>query len=305
MNSTNICFTTEDMALFSTASHDRNPLHVSHVYARATPYGEPVVFGILGALAALSHLPDRSDMVLREVSLEFRNPMTVGVDYAIHVSDMMPLRSSVKIYDADRLMMKATFTFLAKQGHWEGLVASEHPYPTEAADRKKEDFLVGRRIAGNYCPSTRDFDKVVERWGLSVKSAKVTQIVSMMWTSFMVGMELPGKRAIYWRLALEFRCEDGQSEGPLDYEVRIEEFDERLDLLHTAGDLSVEGKVWGKAHMWAFVRRDSPQPSVAKLSSLMPRSDQLKGKVALVVGGSRGLVRQSARLSYCKGARFL
>ena len=64
-----VCFTKQDLELFSAASHDRNPLHISEEYARTTPYGEPVVFGILGALAALSHLPDRQGMVLGGVSL--------------------------------------------------------------------------------------------------------------------------------------------------------------------------------------------------------------------------------------------
>jgi NAD(P)-dependent dehydrogenase (short-subunit alcohol dehydrogenase family) len=302
MNTVSFRFTTEDIALFSAASHDRNPLHVSNIYARATPYGEPVVFGILGGLAALSHLSNRRDRVLSEVSLEFRNPMTVGVNYAIQVDEMTPLQSSVKIYDTDRLMMKARFAFFTGEGHWEGLIASEYPCPTEAADRKTEDFLVGRRTAGSYCPSICDFNKLVERWGLTAKGAQAIQIASMMWTSFMVGMELPGKRAIYWRLALEFNRDQQQPAGLLGYDTKIEEFDERLELLHIAGDLSVGGKACGKAHMWAFARRDSPQPSVAKVSSLLPRSDQLKGKTALVVGGSRGLgaaISQALALQGC------
>jgi NAD(P)-dependent dehydrogenase (short-subunit alcohol dehydrogenase family)/acyl dehydratase len=304
MNTASIRFTMEDIASFSAASHDRNPLHVSEVYARATPYGEPVVFGILGALAALSRLPDRNDLILREVSLEFRNPLVVGVDYAVQVDERASLQSSVKIYDADRLMMKARFTFQAGDGRSARVAASEPSHPIEeAVDRKRSDFEVGLRLAGVYGVSTQDFAKVVERWGLSAKGAQGMQIAAMMWTSFMVGMELPGKRAIYWRLVLEFRNDHGQpDEGPLRYDVKIEEFDERLELLHTAGDLSVGVKPYGTAHMWAFARRDSPQSSVEKLSSLLPSSNQLHGKVALVVGGSRGLgaaISQALALQGC------
>lgn len=304
MRAASIRFTMEDIASFSAASHDKNPLHVSEVYARATPYGEPVVFGILGALAALSRLPDRNDLILREVSLEFRNPLVVGVDYAVQIDETASLQSSVKIYDADRLMMKARFTFQAGDGRSAGAVGSEYSHSIgEAVDRQEADFEVGRRIAGVYGVSTEDFDKVVERWGLSAKGAQGIQIAAMMWTSFMVGMELPGKRAIYWRLVLEFRNDHGQpDEGPLRYDVKIKEFDERLELLHTAGDLSVGSQAYGTAHMWAFARRDSPQSSVEKLSSLMPSSHQLHGKVALVVGGSRGLgaaISQALALQGC------
>jgi acyl dehydratase len=72
---TTVCFTTQDLAQFSAASGDRNPLHLSEEYARATPYGEPVVFGMLGVLAALGHLADRQDRLLQRLSVEFRNPL--------------------------------------------------------------------------------------------------------------------------------------------------------------------------------------------------------------------------------------
>ena len=79
--STAVYFTTQDLKLFSAASHDRNPLHISETYARATPYGEPVVFGMLGAMAALGQLKERDDKVLQRISLEFRNPLSIGVPY--------------------------------------------------------------------------------------------------------------------------------------------------------------------------------------------------------------------------------
>src|SRR5215217_2692807 len=94
-----VCFTKQDLALFSSASRDRNPLHISETYARCTPYGEPVVFGILGALATLGQLTDRTAMALQSVALEFRNPMIVGVNYRIEVSEQSTHESLSKIYD--------------------------------------------------------------------------------------------------------------------------------------------------------------------------------------------------------------
>jgi hypothetical protein len=144
-------FTTQDLELFSAASHDRNPLHISEEYARTTPYGEPVVFGILGALAALGHLPDRHGMVLADVSLEFRNPMNVGVNYRIEEGETSGQQSVVKIYDAERLMMKAVFTFLPGQGRPREISGSECSYPAEAADRKRRIFS-GQLRDRNLCP---------------------------------------------------------------------------------------------------------------------------------------------------------
>jgi NAD(P)-dependent dehydrogenase (short-subunit alcohol dehydrogenase family) len=298
-----ICFTTQDLELFSAASHDRNPLHISEQYAHTTPYGEPVVFGILGALAALGHLPDRQSMVLASVSLEFRNPMAVAVNYRIEVAEVSAQQSVAKIYDGERLMMKATFTFLPWRGCSQQMIVSECSCPTEAVDRKREDFTVGSRVTGIYAPSADDLEKVMERWGLSAKGAVAWQIAAMMWASFIVGMELPGKRAIFWRLALDINSDDdGRRRGPLSYAVGVKGFDERLDLLHTTGELFLGNQLFATAQMWAFVRPDSPQPSIVGITALLPRSELLKGKVALVIGGSRGLgaaISQALALQGC------
>lgn len=286
---TTVCFTTQDLALFSAASHDRNPLHISEEYARATPYGEPVVFGMLGALAALGQLPARNDRVLQSVSLEFRNPLTVGVPYRLEVSHPSIDHPVVKLYDAARLMIKATFTFQPGRADVRANRVQGAACLTEATDRKRESFLVGDRVTGTYGPSPDEFEQVIERWGLSAKGATAIHIAAMMWTSFLVGMEFPGRRAIFWRLVLDFKPEDRQQQGPLSYDVTIQDFDERFDLLHTAGHLSSGKKLCATAQMWAFVRQDSPQPSLSWIADLLPSSEQLKGKVALIIGGSRGL----------------
>ena len=286
---TTVCFTTQDLALFSAASHDRNPLHISEEYARATPYGEPVVFGILGALAVLGQLPDRDDRVLKSVSLEFRNPLTVGVTYRLEASETSTNQPIVKVYDSAQLMMKAAFTFLPGHGGTQPMNVSEASCTMESADRKRQSFLVGTRVSGTYGPSAGEFEQVVERWGLTAKGATVIQIAAMMWTSFVVGMELPGRRAIYWQLALDFKSDFEQQPGLLSYDVTIKDFDERLDLLHTVGNLLSGSTLFATAQMRAFVRQDSPQPSIVRVTDLLPRSEQLRGKVALVIGGSRGL----------------
>jgi NAD(P)-dependent dehydrogenase (short-subunit alcohol dehydrogenase family) len=110
-----------------------------------------------------------------------------------------------------------------------------------------------------------------------------------MWASFIVGMEFPGKRAIFWRLKLDFQPDDGRPVGPFSYNVTIKDFDERLDLLHTTGELFTFERLYATAQIRAFVRPDSPRPSILGIMALLPRSQKLKGKVALVIGGSRGL----------------
>jgi NAD(P)-dependent dehydrogenase (short-subunit alcohol dehydrogenase family) len=144
-------------------------------------------------------------------------------------------------------------------------------------------------VTGTYAPQTEDFRQVVERWGLAGKGATPRQIAAMMWASFVVGMELPGKRAVFWRLTLDFHDAEVRREEPCTFDAAVEDFDERFDLVRSVGTLSAGSLPYATAHMWAFVRQDSPQPSLQRLTDLLPKSDQLKGKLALVIGGSRGL----------------
>ena len=284
-----VCFTAQDLTLFSAASHDRNLLHTSESYARATPYGERVVFGMLGALAALGQLQERNDRALQNVAFEFRNPLTLGVTYRLDVSESTTDRTLVKLYDAARLMLKATFTFRPGGGETQGNVIQEAPAPMEAEDQQRVNFRAGDRVKGMYGPAAIQFQEVVDRWELASKGATPMQIAAMMWASFVVGMVLPGKRALFWRVMLDFHAEAVNQEGPLSYEVTIQDFDERVDLLHTLGNLSWGGRICATARMSAFVRQDSPVPSIRRLTDLLPASEQLRGKVALVIGGSRGL----------------
>ena len=57
-----VAFDRADLDLFGAASGDFNPLHLSDGYARRTPYGERVVPGVLGAMAALASGAERPEL---------------------------------------------------------------------------------------------------------------------------------------------------------------------------------------------------------------------------------------------------
>lgn len=286
---TTICFTTQDLAQFSTASGDRNPLHVSEQYARASPYGEPVVFGMLGVLAILGHFPDRPKQRLRHLSVEFRNPLTVGVPYRVEIVEPSGDRAVAKLYDAARLMLKASMTFAPDHQARHETADQDAAGLTEAADRTKAHLGAGTHVSGRYAPSIKELRQLADRWKLFEKGATLTDVSAMMWVSYAVGMELPGKRAVFWRLELTLPADGEMGPPPLTYELTVQSYDERLDLLHTTGTLSVGASACATTEMWAFVREDSPRPSLHRLTNLLPRSNRLKDKVALVIGGSRGL----------------
>lgn len=286
---TTVRFTKQDLLQFSAASRDRNPLHLSEEYARTTPYAEPVVFGLLSLLAGLGQLSVRNDRRLKHLSVEFRNPLNVEVLYRFDIIESSTDSARVKLYDTTRLMMTASVTFMPGQSDAESMLFPEIGCATEPADRNKGTLLPGTRVTGTYAPQTDYFAQVIARWGLAGKGVSPHQIAAMMWTSFVVGMHLPGKRAVFWRLQLDFHAADAHREGAFFYDAAVEDWDERYDLLHTLGTLSAGSLPYATAHMWAFVRQDSPQSTPRRLVDFLPPSDDLKGRLALVIGGSRGL----------------
>lgn len=131
-------------------------------------------------------------------------------------------------------------------------------------------------MTGIYAPETEAFVQVVERWGLDGKGATPHQIAAMMWASYVVGMHLPGKRAVFWRLTLDFHNAEPPAEEPFSYDATIDNFDGRYDLLRSTGTLSADSRPYATAHLSAFVRQDSPRSSLRRISDLLPPSDQLQ-----------------------------
>src|SRR5437764_12126945 len=82
-----LVFSEQDLELFRDASGDRNPLHLDPGYASRTPYGQRVVYGVLGAIACLGKLNLSGKPPVRSLTAEFLRPMFLGVDYAVKVAD--------------------------------------------------------------------------------------------------------------------------------------------------------------------------------------------------------------------------
>ncbi|HEX6989513.1 MAG TPA: MaoC family dehydratase [Bacillota bacterium] len=91
------CLTAEDVAAFAALTGDDNPLHLDAEFARGTPFGRPVVHGLLtlsmiGALLG-TRLPGPGAIYV-EQQVRFRRPVYVGdrVTAAVEVIAVDPQR---------------------------------------------------------------------------------------------------------------------------------------------------------------------------------------------------------------------
>ena len=203
-----IRFTPPDLDAFSRASHDRNPLHLSDEYARRTPYGGRVVFGVLDGLTALGLIPDRAGHVLSTVEFEFFDTALLGIDYSVQVRENDETEIAVQVMDGRRPVLEAVLGFReGSAGKWQGGISQSGLL--EAREFTTTQLSVGSRVQGVYAPPDADFRHLRSQLHLEQAWLAPQHVAALMWTSYLIGMELPGKRALFSRLRVDF--DDGDA----------------------------------------------------------------------------------------------
>jgi hypothetical protein len=102
-------------------------------------------------------------------------------------------------------------------------------------------------------------------------------------------MELPGRRALFWSLDLRVHAQAIASRDPFRYRAAVVRRNVQLEYVDIEADLSTSEGPVATAKLRAFVRPEPPASDPAALALLLPQSARLLGKVAAVIGGSRGL----------------
>lgn len=272
------------IALFSRASHDVNPLHASAEYARKSPFGQPVVFGILGALAAMSKLAPRPEQAPSEIELEFANPFFPHLDYQITV-DETAAQCKLLLADGRRPLVKSRLIYI---NHKHGsLGGSDAPAARiEAASPDPAMFSPGTTFAGKWSPCREAFDELRRRLDLVGKGGDSRHQAALLWASYFIGMEAPGRQALFSRLGLHFEQGEFPAAENFQYRVAVKSYHPLFHLLVLGVELSLGGRRFAHGELRAFYR--SAIESATDGEALLPVGDALRGQTALVIGGSRG-----------------
>ena len=255
------------MGLFSAASGDVNPLHLSDSYARQSPYGQRVVFGALGFLACLAKAPVPAGKTIASVQVDFRGGMFVDIDY-----DHEGNAGETHLSDGGNAVLQLRLTY--RDGNPDIAVLPANPvFPLSAARKlAAEDISPGLSFSGIYAPSRSAFQELRNALGLRHDAAAIAAMAA----SYAAGMELPGEAAALSSFRFDIT-------GPLQLPARLSvsavKYDDRFSMLHTRFSLGfAEGKIT------ALVRPAMDAP-VAPASYEGP----FAGKTVLVTGASRGL----------------
>jgi NAD(P)-dependent dehydrogenase (short-subunit alcohol dehydrogenase family) len=243
---------------------------------------------MLGVFACLGRMKLGPNRVLSKISLEFQRPMFLDIDYQVRVVEKSFRTTSVRLCDGSKIMTKADFTFIA--GHsveppWGESRATVRRMP---ADPDDEELIDGTVVEGEYLPRQAAVSELLNRFEIDERKIGRVQLLALLWSSYLVGMEQPGRRGLFYKLVLAFENLEQCRETCLTYQARIVSLN-ALNILHSQLRLFSREEMVGKAESWAFVIPKNRLATAGTLAELLPPSDHLKGRVALVIGASRGL----------------
>jgi NAD(P)-dependent dehydrogenase (short-subunit alcohol dehydrogenase family) len=298
-----------DLELFSAASLDRNPLHLSDAYARQTAYGKRVAFGSLAVLACMGRLPPRRNGGLTRLTVDFKKPVFVGIPYRIEADATGEDAITLRLLDGSQLLFKAILRFGGASGAPTApvpVVGAQTVARQEAADLVLADIVPGREIGGSYCPPASQIRALFDRLALPDRGIGDFALTSLLACSYLIGMELPGSRALFSRLDLTFdrTGAPAQAQSPLTFHLKVAQVDPRFELVTLAVGLQ-SGTESAVGQLRSFCRSEAPATSRSRIEALLHAADGLRDKTALVIGGSRGLGASMALALATRGCRVL
>jgi NAD(P)-dependent dehydrogenase (short-subunit alcohol dehydrogenase family) len=283
-----IRFSSDNLDLFARSSGDTNPLHLSAAYARRTPFGRPVVYGVLGALAVMARLAVPVGKRASRINLAFVRPMFPETDYRIEGNSL---------YDGSEELLKVDVEF--EPGSPAAAAIEARDFRDRAASLAEADLAPGFERSGAYGPHPSAAEALWQRLGIDPEQWGSLPLAALLWSSYLAGMELPGERALYSRLSMRFDPRGGGA-GPLDWNARLVSGN-RLNVIRAEFALHIGGERAATGEIGAWLRPLPVKPD----DSAFSRSDELSGKTALITGASRGLGASIARSLAFRGAKIL
>lgn len=296
-------FSQEDAELFANASLDRNPLHLSERYARKSPFGEPVLHGVLGGISLLAASKKRPDHALSKVTMDFLNPIFCEIPYRIELQEDEK-KTCANLFDGKRPLVSVQFEFIRKVLKNDLLPIQASKGVDAPTDVPLNDISIHSVRTESYFPSWPDLERVYSKYSLAKQGVSRADLAALFWCSYSVGMLIPGRRALFSKLKLALNPDFIFAVKPFDSKLIVEKIDPRFSSIQTKGSLGYGDNVFANAEMHSFSREPIPT-AVNDLGAEQIETSEFKGKTALVIGASRGLGAALANALARKGCQVV
>ena len=302
IGNSDVKFTAAQVGAFFAASRDANPLHRDAAYSRRTQFGQPVLYGMAAVLYALGHWSGGRPFKLKSLKAEFRKPLFLGEHYQLIDSSSAGGR---RMRFAKGTVDYAVISFTVEA--WEPKPAShpaQHSAHFVARDAAADEPQMGARRACYSIPPDA-LRALQEAFGLGPQSMPAQQLAALLWASYHVGMEMPGRQALFSELKMEFvdaadTGHGGDERGAMDIALNAATFDERFNRYSVAG----KGSGIERFSITAYKRPlpvDFTLQDVPGFEGLEP---PLRSKNVFISGAARGFGAALARSCFLAGAKL-
>lgn len=278
-------------------SHDRNPIHTDKFYAQRTFLGETIFYGMGAVLIALSFWAKRRSFRLLSIQSTFHHPLLEGHSYCIEITEE-DSKISAKILEASKLMSKIS---------WKAVFSTDNPTKLKLS---KSDFkpllqsndLIQIQISPDsrkYELNTKALNQLKNLFGLLPQQIPIPQLTALLWASYFVGMECPGRRALFSQFTFDF-LENS--------DFRTFEVINLKSLHHKIFDLiEISGMVRGLCSLKLSAYRipEMVDYPITQVVSSIGKSRKLKGKNIFISGSSRGFGSVLSKALALQGATIL
>jgi NAD(P)-dependent dehydrogenase (short-subunit alcohol dehydrogenase family) len=299
-------FTAAQVGAFFAASRDANPLHRDAQYSHRTQFGRPVVYGMAAVLYALGHWSGGRPFKLKSLKAEFRKPLLLDENYDLTDKSTAggrrirfakgPVDYAVISFAADLVNSPRASDFVRAASAFVPRDAAADEPQTSARD-------VHYSVAPDALPELQ------KAFGVGPDNMPVNQLTALLWASYHVGMEMPGRQALFSELKMEFAVA-GDDGDELEIALGSASFDERFNRYTVTGTGNIAGSGTGngtRIASFSITAYKRPLPVDFTLQDL-PRFDgpepPLHSKIVFISGAARGFGAALARSCFLAGAKL-
>jgi NAD(P)-dependent dehydrogenase (short-subunit alcohol dehydrogenase family) len=299
-----VSISAEQMRAFEMLSHDRNPIHNDPLYARSTQFGRPIVYGICGVLVGLAHWAGGRAFRLSRVQGRFAKPLFALVEYELKISGE---GNQVEIEYLEGETVQMSFGF-----YWgcqdpgdvntkpDKMASLFRPLAAAKDTDIKSGLAHWQGVDYSYSIRLDGLSQLLPALGLQFAQMPLNQLNALMGSSYLVGMELPGRQALYSRFEFEFEQSlAGERSAGFQFRNVSADWDARYNRLSISG----RGQGMRSFSLFAFQRPKCVRHGIEDIQRAVPRSDALKNKVVFISGAARGFGAVLAKMLAMQDAK--
>jgi NAD(P)-dependent dehydrogenase (short-subunit alcohol dehydrogenase family) len=166
-------------------------------------------------------------------------------------------------------------------------------HPGEARESSARDVpdsaLAQMTRSGTWCPDGAALAALAERLSFRMDRLPPLQLGVLLWASYLVGMEIPGRQALFRSLLIDFMTTPLPPSDTIAYGAAVQRLDAETGRVDVAATLSWGGEPFASAALSAYNRPRPVEQDIGGFFEAVGPSTRLRGRVGLVTGASRGL----------------